>query len=78
MILLFSLITWVAGVEQDLPELILTTSKTVPALAALSWLLLPGSPQDPGYRILLRHLGRLLPRSAERAAVSFLRNLGRG
>jgi hypothetical protein len=78
MILLFSLITWVANVEVDLPELILTTSKTVPALVVLSWLLLPGSRQDPGYRILLRHLGRLLPHDAERAAVSFPRNSGRG
>jgi len=78
MILLFSLITWVADVEVDLPQLILTTSKTVPALVAVSWLLLPGSRQDPGFRILLRHLGRLLPHRAERAATPSLRNSGRG
>lgn len=60
---LFSLVTWVAYVESDLPDLISTSSKSMLVAILGAWLLLPGKHQEPGYRWLTRRVGRAYRRS---------------
>lgn len=60
---LWSIPVAVAYVESDLPNLIATLARTLPLAALVTWILLPGAAQPPGYQIILRRLGR---RSASR------------
>jgi len=54
---LWSIPVGVAYVESDLPNLIATLARTLPLAALVSWVLLPGSAQPPGYQVLVRRIG---------------------
>ncbi|MGI8904063.1 MAG: hypothetical protein ACR2IP_10490 [Solirubrobacteraceae bacterium] len=54
LVFLYSLLYFIANVEPDLPEQIATAAKTLPLVAIVGWLLLPGrNGSQPGYQRLL-------------------------
>jgi hypothetical protein len=58
---LWSIPAAIAYVESDLPNLVATLGRTLPLVALVTWLLLPGAAQPPGYKVLL---ARFRPRAA--------------
>ncbi|MCA1587119.1 MAG: hypothetical protein LC744_00070 [Chloroflexi bacterium] len=47
---LYALVYVISYVENDLPSIVATASRTFPAVAAIVWLLLPGADGVPGFR----------------------------
>jgi hypothetical protein len=61
---LWSIPAAVAYVESDLPNLVATLARTLPLAAVVTWLLLGGAAQPPGYQVVLSRLGRGRRRAA--------------
>jgi hypothetical protein len=59
MVYIYSLVYFVVVVESTIPNILATASKSLPFVAALAWLLLPGRRQEPGYRLLFGRSTRI-------------------